>query len=278
MKTAIVDNLKLDCRALFSVNGSTAVVTAATGKLGRIHAEALASRGANLAICARNPQRLQELSRNLIKKYGVKVFWRSVDITSEREVNRFFREVYGKFKRIDILVNNAAILGSSLIREGKRFKAFDTSEELWRKIIEGNLSSAFIVSKIAAKYMRRQGYGKIINVSSVYGLFIDNISSIPLAAYDTSNGSLHTLTRELAVELAPYRICVNAIAPTYISIGAKGQKYKRIFEHWKRQTPMKRLGKAEDLKGAIIFLSAPASDFITGAIIAVDGGWAARGS
>lgn len=262
--------------SLFEIKGEVAIVTGASGRLGRINSQTLASKGAKLAICARRLGPLKALSKLLRDKYGVEVFEMSVDLTKEAQVRNFFKAVYRKFKRIDILVNNAGISGSTLMSGKKSFSALTTSEKLWNNIIKINLSSVFFVTREAAKYMIKHKHGKIINISSVYGLFIDNVNAIPLAAYDASKGGLLTLTRELAVEFAQNGICVNALAPSYIITGKLVEKGNKVLRHWINQTPMKRLGQPEDLEGALLFLASPASDFVTGEVIAIDGGWTAR--
>ncbi|MDE1868787.1 MAG: SDR family oxidoreductase [Candidatus Micrarchaeota archaeon] len=271
-----MENLNIDFERLFSIKGQVAVVTGASGRLGRIHADLLASEGANLALCARNLGPLKELAAQLRHKYKIKVYEASVDITKEKQVETFFKNVHAHFGRIDILINNAGLSGSTMIKPGKKFKALNISQSLWNRIIKANIYSAFIVSKTAIRYMAKHKHGKIINVSSVYGIFIDEVDALPLAAYDTSKGALLTLTRELAIEFAPKGISVNAVAPSYIYTGKSIEKNK-ILKHWEALTPMKRLGTPQDLRGPILFLSCPASDFITGEVFSVDGGWAAKG-
>ncbi|MDE1868788.1 MAG: SDR family oxidoreductase [Candidatus Micrarchaeota archaeon] len=262
---------------LFNIKGQVAVVTGADTKLGRIFSEILVSQGAIVIVCDEDHEGTVILAEELSRKYKTKVYSFHANLIKEHDAKELFYYVYHRFGRVDILVNNARVLGSEFAKKGKRFSALNTTDELWDKIIEQNLSVSFTVIKSAAKYMLKQGSGKIINVSSVYGIFIDTTDQIPLAAYDTSTGGMITLTRELAVEFAAGGVCVNALAPTYI-ITKDGVKKNKLLNHWKRLTPMRRLGYPSDLVGATLFLSSGASSFITGEVLSVDGGWAAKGT
>ncbi len=254
---------------LFDLKGQVAVITGASAGLGQIFADTLASKGANLAICARRGKKLEEFAAILKKKYGIGVFCMEVDVTKEKQVVKFLKQVFNKYKRIDVLVNNVGTAGSTAGDEPS-FN-FDKKKLLWE--IEKNLVSNFLMSRETAKYMARRKYGKIINMASVLGLVAAKGWNMP--AYYASKGGIVNLTRGLAVEFAQYGINVNAIAPgTFPSEGtAEMLKDKKTVKYVESLNPLHRLGKPDDLRGIILLLASHASDYITGQTIPVEGGW-----
>jgi len=187
-----------------------------------------------------------------------------VDVNDEKLVKEFVEATYKKFGRIDILVNNAGIADAT--------PSLKVAKERFANVINTNLISLFIVAREVAKYMEKAKYGKIINISSIYG---QNADIFPISSYYASKAGIINLTRALAVEWADKGIYVNAIAPGFFP----SEMTKGIFEdeeamkHIITKTPLKRTGNLEDLKGVLLLLASHASDYITGQTIFVDGGW-----
>lgn len=249
---------------LFNIKGNVAIVTGASSGLGQLFAETLASKGANIAICARRQDRLESFSKQLEAKYKIQVFYMALDVNDEAKVKEFVAKTYEKFNRIDILVNNAGI--------GTEGPSTEVSKEEWQTVINTNLVSVFILAREAAKYMIKQKSGKIINIASIYGLVAD---IFPVSSYHAAKGGVINLTRALAVEWAQNGVNVNAIAPGYFPSEMTEAFFKdeKTLTYLKSKAPMGRIGNLDDLKGTLMLLSSHASDFITGQTIFVDGGW-----
>jgi len=252
---------------LFNLAGQVAIVTGGAQNLGREHALALAEAGADVAICDLNVS-AGEQTCNEIKKSGRRAFFGQVDVTQTDQIDGFIQNVIKNLGRIDILVNNAAIPSEGCALE-------ELNDDLWRKIIDTNLSSLFYFGKRVAREMIARGQGgRIINISSISGLVISNIFPRHNVAYCTAKAGVAHLTRGMASEWAQHDIRVNAIAPGYIhtSQTAASAKFPEIVDRITANTPMKRYGRMDELKGAILFLSSNASSFATGSVVTVDGG------
>lgn len=254
---------------LFDIKGNVAVITGVSAGLGQVFAETLASKGANIAICARRTKPLEKFAESIKRKYKVEVLAMQVDVLDEKQVSKFIRAANDRFKRIDILVNNAGTSGKTIGFS----PATEFDKERWLDEIKLDLVSPFIVAREAAKYMSIRKYGKIINISSVYGLIADKWG---MSAYHAAKGGVINLTRALAIEFAPLKITVNSIAPgTFLSEGTKEDVFgdKETYDYIRSRNPMKRLGEHDDLKGPLLLLASHASDYMTGQTISVDGGW-----
>ena len=250
----------------FGIERQTAVVTGASSGLGVTFAETLAECGINLMIAARRYERLVKVAEDLSSKYGVKVVPVKADVSKEDQVINMVRAAIERFGSLEILVNNAGIASLS--------PSVDMSLEEWKKVIDVNLTGVFLCARAAAREMIKKKYGKIVNIASIYGAVGD---IYPTAPYYASKGAVINLTRALAVEWAPHKINVNAIAPGFFpsemteSVFQDEQALKYILS----RTPLGRTGKPLDLKAALIYLASPASNYVTGQTIFVDGGWTA---
>lgn len=250
---------------MFSLKEKVAVVTGASSGLGKVFAEALAEMGANVEVAARRIEKLNDVA-NKLRSLNVKTRPFQCDVSKQEEVQALVDDTVKNFGRLDIIVNNAGIAAMS--------PATEISVEEWNKVVSVNLTGVFLCARTAARQMIKQGGGKVVNIASIYGAVGD---VFPASPYYATKGAVINLTRDLAVEWAPYKIGVNAIAPGFFP----SEMTEAIFqdpgylEYIRRQTPLGRPGNPDDLKGAVVYLSSPASDYVTGQTIFVDGGWTA---
>jgi NAD(P)-dependent dehydrogenase (short-subunit alcohol dehydrogenase family) len=250
---------------MFNLRGKVAVVTGASSGLGVVFAEALAEMGANVELAARRIEKLTEVA-NKLKSLNVKSRPFQCDISKQEQVQALVDDVVKNFGSLDIIVNNAGVAAMS--------PATDISVEEWNKVVSVNLTGVFLCARTAARQMIKQGGGKVVNIASIYGAVGD---VFPASPYYATKGAVINMTRDLAVEWAPFKIRVNAIAPGFFA----SEMTEAIFqdpgylEYIRKQTPLGRPGNPDDLKGAVVYLASPASDYVTGQTIFVDGGWTA---
>jgi 2-deoxy-D-gluconate 3-dehydrogenase len=254
-----------DVLSLFRLDGKVALITGASRGIGLGLAEALAGAGADVALCSRSAEALQRHADRLAAETGRRAVAIPADLAEVAEARRAVREAAGTLGRLDILVNNAGL--------NLRKPSVDYTEEDWDRVTDLNLRSPFFVAQAAAQEMLQTGGGSIINTASL--LTFMGRGTVP--AYAASKGGIGQLTKSLAVEWASAGVRVNAIAPGFITtemtvpLRADPQFNRWVLE----RTPMGRWGAPCDLAGAAVFLAADASAFVTGQIIAVDGGWLA---
>ncbi len=247
---------------LFDLTGKVAMVTGSTRGLGETSAKALAKAGADIAVCGRNPQDLDRVSAE-IQTMGRKSQGFELDVLSKEKVKKAVEQILNRFGRVDILVNNAGT--------NYRVPVLEYPEEQWDLIINTNLKGYFLVAQAVVPQMIEQGYGKVINMSSIFG----KVGLANQLAYASSKGGVDQMTKVMALEWAKQGVRVNAIGPTYFETDMVKQirNDPERFNFINERTPMGRWGYLPELEGTVIFLAAPASDFITGQIIYVDGGW-----
>lgn len=251
-----------DFRHLFSLEGKVAVVTGGAGGIGRDVILGLGQYGADVVVFDLHTESVASYLQEAFQQLGRKLDLMTVDVTKESQVKEAFCQVEEKYGRLDILINAAGI--------NKRVPTVEFSEEDWDRIIDINLKGTFLCCREAAKIMKKQQEGKIINFGSVSSV----LGHPKHSAYAASKGGVLLLTKVLAVELAREGINVNAIGPAYIETDLtrdylqEGNHYAEIVQ----TIPMGRLGKTEDVVGAVIYLASKASDFVTGTLLLVDGG------
>ena len=250
---------------MFDLTGKIAVVTGASSGLGKQMARALARQGANLVILARRYERLEEFKPELEKLGAKKVLPIKCDVTSSDDINAAAEKVEKEFGRVDILLNCA---GSS-----KDKGVIDMSDEEWDFTIATDETSVFKMTRAFAKIMKKNHYGRIINIASMYGL-VGN-TEIPTIAYHTSKGAVVNFTRAVAAELALDGITCNAICPGYFytELTTAVLDTERFQDFAKHTVPMQRYGKEGELDAALVFLASEEASYVTGVILPVDGGY-----
>jgi 2-deoxy-D-gluconate 3-dehydrogenase len=250
--------------AIFDLEGRVAVVTGGNGGIGRGLAIGLGEAGAAVAILARNEDKNRETLAHL-QALGVRACTVALDVTDRAALKPAIDEVERTLGPIDILINNAGIALTGGALRG--------TVEDWDRVIETNLNSCFILSRIAAQSMAPRRTGKIINIASEYSRFGNPISP----AYSASKGALIQLTKSMAIELATHNIQVNALVPGWIESDMTAPiKSRPFYDEILKRTPAGRFGTPAECAGAAIFLASHAADFITGATIFVDGGYAIK--
>lgn len=247
---------------LFDLSGKVAMVTGGSRGLGEVAAKALAKAGADIALCARNLDDLKRVTDE-ITALGQKAEPYVLDVTSKATVHDGVDKMLRHFGKIDILVNNAGT--------NYRVPVLEFPEEAWDLVINTNLKGYYLVAQAVVPQMIERGYGKVINMSSIFG----KLPQPNQLAYACSKGGVNQMTKVMAIEWAKKGVRVNAIGPTYFETEMVAQiRYDpERFKFINERTPMGRWGQLHELEGIVIFLAAPASDFITGQTIYIDGGW-----
>ena len=250
---------------LFDLTGRVAVVTGGNGGIGRGIALGLAEAGAAVAVWGRNDEKNQRVLSEL-KAIGVRSTALMIDITNRAGLEPAVKKVESELGSVSILVNNAGIasLSGGVMNE---------KPEDWDRVIETQLNSVFLLSKLVARSMMRQKSGKIINIASMYSFFGSGL----VPSYSAAKGAIVQLTKSMAIEFAPHNIQVNAIAPGWIETDMTAPvRTTPMNDEILARTPAGRWGQPEEVAGAAVYLASRASDFVTGDTIRVDGGYAIR--
>ncbi len=251
----------------FDLKGTAALVTGGNGGIGLGMAKGLAQAGAAVAIAGRDEKKNAAALREL-EALGVDVFSIKANLREEKAARAAVNEAADKLGRLDILVNNAGMN----IRKPPQ----DLSLEDWNAVMETNLTSAFVCSQAAYPHLKKSGRGKIINIGSMMSIF----GGAYLAPYAASKAGIVQLTKALAAAWAKDHIQVNAVLPGWIDTDLTRRarvELQGLNERVLSRTPAGRWGEASDLAGIAVFLASPASDFITGTAIPVDGGYSSLG-
>jgi NAD(P)-dependent dehydrogenase (short-subunit alcohol dehydrogenase family) len=245
----------------FDITGEVALVTGASSGIGRHFAKVLAAAGARVALAARRTERLAELAR-AIEAAGGQCLPLACDVTKKDSIAAAIATAEDRLGPLSILVNNAGVVVSKPL--------FEHTEEDWDHVVDTNLKGAWMVARDFAHHLvERERPGRIINIASVLGL--RTIGRVP--AYCAAKAGLIHLTHVLAMELARYGILVNALAPGYVETDFNREFFAtQAGKNLINRIPLKRIAQAPDLDGALLFLASPASAYVTGAVIAVDGG------
>ena len=248
----------------FRVDGKVALITGGNQGIGRACALALANAGANIAIIDRDFEKPEKIKKE-IEMLGSEAITLKFDITEFSRIPEIVEMIIDKFGKIDVLINNAGVCFREL--------ALEVSEKTWDNTFDVNLKGLFFITKEVAKYMIEQKKGKIINISSMNSI----TGLLGHVSYNASKAGITGLTQVLAMEWARYGINVNSIAPTFAKtemashVFKNKEKYNEIIDN----IPLRRLAAPMEIGAAVVFLASPASDFITGTLLLVDGGWTA---
>ena len=249
---------------MFNLRGKVAVISGASSGLGKQMSKAFAIQGANLVILARRIERLEEMKLDL-EKHNVKVLPVKCDVTSSEDVANAAKMAEETFGRVDILVNCA---GSA-----KNAGVLNMTDDEWDFTIDTDLTSVFKMTRAFANIMKKNHYGRIINIASMYGL-VGN-TALDTVAYHSSKGGVVNFTRAVAAELAKFNITCNAICPGYFDTELTHDTLitEEFTNYMKATVPLGRYGHEGELNAAAIFLASKEASYVTGVILPVDGGY-----
>lgn len=248
---------------MFDLHGRVAVVTGASGGLGRQFALALARQGADIAILARRLEKLEEVAGE-IRALGVRCFPVTCDVTDSANVKAAVAAVLAEYGHVDILVNNAG--------GGRPGAIVDYTDEDWRASLALDLDGVFYCMREFGREMVKAGYGRIINIASILGK--GGLPELPVADYATAKGGVINLTRQAAAEWATTGVTVNALCPGFFPSQANSPEAMEAMNGFiTARTPMGRPGREGELDSSVVYLAADESTYVTGSIITCDGGW-----
>jgi gluconate 5-dehydrogenase len=254
-------------RELFDLGGRVAIVTGGGTGIGRQMAQALAELGADLVLCARKPERCEQAADEL-RALGVRALGLRCNVADPAEVEGVVRRTREELGRVDVLVNNAGTTWAA--------SPEDMPLEGWQKVVDVNLTGAFLCTQAVGRVLIAQGEGgRIVNIASVAGLAGAPAEVMNTIVYHATKGGLIAFTRDLAWKWARHGITANAIAPGWFPSDMSRHVLDRQDETLTRSIPLGRFGGPDDLKGAIAYLASPASAYVTGQVLVVDGGQSA---
>jgi len=258
----------MNVQELFSLKGRIAVVTGGGRGIGKFMAKGLAEAGADIVLASRKIDNCITGAREM-EALGVRALPIQCDLEKVEDIDKLMEATVKSFGTIDILVNNAGLTWGA--------PTLQYPLDKWEKVINVNLRAVFLLCKHAANIMAKQKRGKIINVTSILSFRGVAEEMNPALAYNASKGAINALTLDLAVKLAQYNINVNGIAPGYFDTDLikYAKQDKEFLKKFISKIPKARLGVEDDIKGAAVFLASDASNYLTGHILSVDGGYLA---
>jgi NAD(P)-dependent dehydrogenase (short-subunit alcohol dehydrogenase family) len=256
----------MSVRELFDLSGKVAIVTGGGSGIGRQMAEGLAEAGANLVLCARKAERCEQAAAEL-EQLGVRALGLGCDVRDPEQIGTVVRRTVEELGGVDVLVNNAGTVWGAAPE--------DMPLEGWQKVVDVNLTGVFLFAQAAGRVMIERGGGSIVNIASVSGLHGAPPEVVNTIVYHATKGGVIAFTRDLAWKWARHGIRVNAIAPGWFPSDMSKFVLDRQGDDLARRIPLGRFGGPEDLKGVAVFLASPASAYVTGHTLVVDGGQSA---
>lgn len=257
---------------MFSLKGKVALVTGGGRGIGKFIATGLAEAGADIILTSRKMKNLEATAKELEETQKVKALAIACDMAKEDAIDAMLAEAVAKFGHIDILVNNAGATWGA--------PTLDFPLDKWDQLFNVNVRGVWILTQKVARIMKEQGGGNIINISSVMAFRGSLEEAHPAVPYNSTKAAINLLTMNLAVKLAPHHIRVNAIAPGFFHTDMMAYidkpEFKPIRDAMVNEIPLRRVGEMDDIKGVAVFLASPASSFMTGHIMVVDGGLIAK--
>jgi NAD(P)-dependent dehydrogenase (short-subunit alcohol dehydrogenase family) len=249
---------------LFRLDGKTAIVTGGGRGLGQYMADALSDAGANVVLCSRTKETLEEVKEEIEEKGG-KALALGCDVTDPDDVENVVSETEERFGTIDVLVNNSGATWGA--------PALEMPLERFDQVMRVNVRGTFLMSQAVGRRMIEHGEGgKIVNIASIAGLVGGRPDYMQTIGYNSSKGAVISMTRDLATSWARYGINVNALAPGWFPTKMSGGLIEQFEDEMLADIPLKRFGKPGDIKGAVLFLASPAANYVTGQTVVVDGG------
>ncbi len=248
---------------LFSLKDQVAVVTGGGRGLGRAMAESLGEAGARVVIAARKFDEVKE-TESSFQARGIEAMAARLDVSNPADIEALTQQVLDRYGRIDVLINNSGASWGA--------PSLEMPLDAWNKVLAVNVTGTFLMSQRVAKVMREQGGGRIVNIASIAGLAGTDTEILDAVGYSASKGAVIALTRDLARKWARWNIRVNAIAPGFFPTKMAQGVIDHHGELLLQGTPLKRFGAMDDIKGLALLLSSRASDYMTGAVLVLDGG------
>lgn len=242
-----------------SLENKVAIITGGADGIGKAAVERFAREGATVVIWDLNETKGQELVSSLSKD-GMAALFMKINTANYSEVEKAGNEIFGRFGKIDILINNAGITRDSTLKK--------MTPETWQQVIDVNLTGVFNCTKVVSAFMTEKNYGRIINTSSVVALY----GNFGQTNYVATKAGVIGMTKTLAKELGRKGITVNAVAPGFIATEMVARMPENVLQGMKDKTPVGRLGKPEEIASAYLFLASDEAGFINGAVLSVDGG------
>ncbi len=262
----------MNVNQMFSLKGKVAIVTGGGRGIGEFIASGLAEAGADLVLASRKVDNCEETGKKLSSENGIRYIAVKCDLGVKEDIDLLVDAAMKEFGRIDILVNNSGVTWGA--------PTLDYPLDGWDNVFNVNVRGVWILTQKVARIMKDAGGGKIINVSSIFGSRGSIEAAHPAVAYNSSKAAIEILTKNLAVKLADHNIRVNCIAPGFFHTDMMGYVFKpgkeNMLNAMLSQIPVKAAGEVDDIKGLAVFLASRASDYMTGAIIPLDGGMAAK--
>ena len=257
----------MDYKNQLNLEGEVAVITGGARGIGLEAAKALGSCGARIVLLDLDAAALDAAAQSLRAAGVAQVATRQLDVTDPSAVEAAAGAVVAEAGKVDILVNSAGI--------ARLNSALDTPDEEWRQVMDINVNGVYWASRAFGRNMVARKKGSIVNLGSMSGLIVNRPQTA--ASYMVSKGAVHMMTKALAVEWAPMGVRVNALAPGYVAtdMTLKMRDRPELFNVWMDMTPMARCGEPQEIASAILFLASPASSYVTGAILSIDGGYTA---